>query len=547
MMQLRNNRLAGSRILVLSMLLVALTAAFIVLAAAAQLATPAVAATTFAVDRNDDPDPATANACTDAANDCSLRGAIVAANAAAGADDVTVPAGTYTLTREGAFEEAASTGDLDITGELTIAGAGARATSVVGGPAPFEDRIFDNQSGAKTSMSGLSIAGGNVGAYEGGGIRNQGDLTLDGMTVKDNTAGSGGGIDSRNGDLTLDGVTVEGNTATTTGFGGGVYSERGTLNITDSTVSSNSAKEIGGGVYHLSGLVNITNTTVSGNKAAQLGGGVVVSSATMNVLNSTIASNASGGVGGGIFTGGPGSTVVVKNTIVAGNTLNNCDNDQFGGAIVSQGNNISSDDSCSFTQSTDKPNTNPRLGPLQDKGGPTDTRALLAGSPAIDAGANAACPTTDQRGAKRPQNGDKNGSAICDIGAFEKKDLTPPKVTATVPTAGKTGVKRNANLKVTFSEQMNRATLTKSTFKLFKVNPNGTTTQVTNVTVSPAADGPKAVLNPFGTTSTLLAANTRYRAVVTTGAKDLAGNGLDQNRTATGSQSMVWTFTTGSS
>jgi hypothetical protein len=148
---------------------------------------------------------------------------------------------------------------------------------------------------------------------------------------------------------------------------------------------------------------------------------------------------------------------------------------------------------------------------------------------------------------RRPQNGDGNTSAVCDVGAFERNDLTPPKVTTTVPSAGKTGVKRNTNLTATFSEQMDRSSLTKSPFKLFKVNSNGTTTQVTNVTVSSTTDGLKAVLNPFGTSSTVLAANSRYRAVLTTGAKDFAGNGLDQNSTATGSQSIVWTFTTGTS
>lgn len=91
---------------------------------------PAHAATTFAVDRNDDPDPTTAKACTDTTpNDCSLRGTIVAANA--GADTITVPASAthYTLSRAGSGEDAASTGDLDITDELTITGAGARTTS----------------------------------------------------------------------------------------------------------------------------------------------------------------------------------------------------------------------------------------------------------------------------------------------------------------------------------------------------------------------------------------------------------------------------------
>ena len=90
---------------------------------------------------------------------------------------------------------------------------------------------------------------------------------------------------------------------------------------------------------------------------------------------------------------------------------------------------------------------------------------------------------------------------------------------------------------------MSPASITKSTFKLYKVTSSGST-QVTNVTVTLSSDGLKATLNPYGTSSTLLAANTRYKAVVTTGAKDLAGNVLDQSSTTAGNQQKAWTFTT---
>jgi trimeric autotransporter adhesin len=163
---------------------------------------PALAAP-FAVDRNDDPDPTTVSACSAAADDCSLRGAIVAANAAAGADTITVPAGTYTLTRDGANEDAASTGDLDVTEDLTIIGTGARATSVLGGAAPFDDRIFEFRPGfseepaVTATIIGLTITGGKAGGGGGGGVKNRGDLTLERVAVKGNTSnpdGIGGGI-----------------------------------------------------------------------------------------------------------------------------------------------------------------------------------------------------------------------------------------------------------------------------------------------------------------------------------------------------------------
>ena len=128
---------------------------------------------------------------------------------------------------------------------------------------------------------------------------------------------------------------------------------------------------------------------------------------------------------------------------------------------------------------------------------------------------------------------------------IETADTQAPKVTSTVPASNATGVKRNTNLTATFSEKMDPSTLTKSTFKLFKVNTDGSTTQITNVSVTPSTDGLKATLNPFGTSTTLLAKSTKYKAIVTTGAKDVAGNPLDQNPTTSGNQQMVWSFKTG--
>jgi hypothetical protein len=486
---------------------------------------PALAAP-FAVDRNDDPDPTKVSACTAVADDCSLRGAILTANAAAGADTITVPAGTYTLTRDGANEDAAATGDLDVTEDLTIIGTGARATSVAGGAAPFDDRIFEFRPGLSeepavtATITGLTITGGKAGGGGGGGVKNRGDLTLERVAVK-------------------------GNTSNPDGIGGGIFVDGGSLELIDSTVSGNSATSVGG-LLQQGGTANITNSTISSNHSApeQFGGGVAgLQGALVHILNSTIASNTSGRLGGGILTS-LGTTVLVKNTIVSGNTLDNCDTAQLGGAISSQGHNVSSDDTCNFTKPTDELNTNSRLGALANNGGPTDTRALLAGSPAVDAGNNAACPLRDQRGIAR-KDGDKNGTVTCDIGSFERNDLTAPQVTTTTPVAGKMGVKRNANLTATFSERMDGSTLNKATFKLFRVAPNGSTSQITNVTVSSSPDGLKATLNPFGTSLTALAANTKYKAVVTTAAKDLADNRLDQNRNQNGNQQKEWTFTSG--
>jgi hypothetical protein len=122
---------------------------------------------------------------------------------------------------------------------------------------------------------------------------------------------------------------------------------------------------------------------------------------------------------------------------------------------------------------------------------------------------------------------------------------TSPRVISTIPTAGATGVAPTSNITATFSEKMDPASITTSTFKLFRVNPDGTQTQIPNVTLSKSTDGLKATLNPFGSsTTTHLARGTKYKGVITTGARDVAGNPLDQIPTTNGLQMKAWTFTT---
>jgi hypothetical protein len=119
-----------------------------------------------------------------------------------------------------------------------------------------------------------------------------------------------------------------------------------------------------------------------------------------------------------------------------------------------------------------------------------------------------------------------------------KVDTTKPTVIGTTPLNRGANVGLSTNLTATFSEKMRTTSISKTTFKLYKVNSDGTQTQITNVAVSLSPDGLKATLNPFGvqTPTLLLARNTKYKGVVTTGAKDLAGNSLAQQKS--------WTFTT---
>jgi hypothetical protein len=166
--------------------------------------------------------------------------------------------------------------------------------------------------------------------------------------------------------------------------------------VTDTTVSGNASPAFrsdshGGGIANR-GRLTLTNVTVSQNRAPGGGG--------------------SPGTGGGIDNSFPGATVSVSNVILANNT-NATGPDNCSGSITSLGGNLSSDGTCPLTAGSDQVNTDPQLGPLQNNGGLTPTQALLTGSPAIEAGTNAGCPATDQRGVPRPQG------ARCDIGAYE--------------------------------------------------------------------------------------------------------------------------------
>ncbi|MFC2173393.1 choice-of-anchor Q domain-containing protein [Acidobacteriota bacterium] len=350
--------------------------------------------------------------------DCSLREAIEASNNNAGFDTVILPAGTYVLSLAGAGEDANQTGDLDITDDLFIEGAGQSSTVI---DADGIDRVLDILNGMVEILD-VTITGGDgtVDNVEGGGIANDDTLTLRRCTVAENQADGGGGIEN-NGDLTLIDSTVSNNTAISADGGG--IGNNATMTLNRVTLSGNDATpggEEGGGIStsHFSAAVSLTNCTLSGNQAGA-GGGIAIGSGVVQMLNCTIADN--------IAIEGPGvhnrSTLSFEptNTIVADGCSSAVD-------TVSGGGNMEAGDTCGFTDTSDQANVGAaalNLGPLADNGGFTRTHALLLGSAAIDSALNNACPAEDQRDIMRPIDGDGDMVAICDIGAYEAESLAP--------------------------------------------------------------------------------------------------------------------------
>ena len=312
---------------------------------------------------------------------------------------------------------------------LNIIGSGAKTTIIDG--RGIGSVIFSSQRDVTVSRVTLRNGGGDF----GGGVGDGGNVynCFATLTIKDSilTGGSvrrGQGNDGYGGaiyncpgsTLTIINSTITRNTAEE---GGGICNG-GYLTIVNSTFSGNIARNHKGGGIRNYGTAIITNSTISGNRASSVGGGIhngglFGPSGTVLIINSTLSQNI-GVDGGGIFSDKNGTKVALRNTIVANNTGRDCH-----GIMTSDGYNLSSDESCEFNSTGDLNNTDPNLSPLQRNGGPTETMALLPGSPAIDSGNPDGCTDsrghllkTDQRDMPRP---DKEDSGGCDRGAYERQ------------------------------------------------------------------------------------------------------------------------------
>jgi hypothetical protein len=363
----------------------------VVAVVAGLLALPAAASADVTVNvATDNVSPGT---CDPAPGDCTLREALTQTP---GGEVVIVPARPYVLADS-----------ITINSTHTLRGAGARTTTI-SLQTGVDDRVFFLDD-ATITISGVTITGGN------------------------NTTGPGGGIFvNSSAALNLSDSAVVGNVADR---GGGIYS-LAPLDIKRSLIADNQAlggsdSAFGGGIEVANGTATLENTTVTGNEALSeidngvtgRGGGIYTSS-DLDLHNVTIAGNEAGvgerGAGGGLFQdfGSTDHRTVATNVLIARNFGYNC----WGTATNQiQATNSLSDEavtqdqlgpSCNTTLPTNLLVADTRLGGLANNGGPTNTMALLAGSPGIDAG-GAPCPATDQRGSSRPRG------ARCDIGAYE--------------------------------------------------------------------------------------------------------------------------------
>lgn len=374
--------------------------------------------------------------------DCSLREAVGASNTTPGA--VLIPAGNYALTLSGSGENNNATGDIDVRQGMGLYGAGSASTALDGNHSDRVLHIDPSDIAAYTvALADLAIVNGNT-AADGGGIASSGTnvLTADfahlgRVRIANNrsTANRGGG-GAFNADVWFDECLIENNQASSVGGGlsfSGSTATEVRARVQRSTVSNNLSTDSvtgGGGVFSSTLSTLIDSSTVSGNRANAGGGGVLVNNANFAIADSTVAGNNAdndgngSGQGGGLRYQGSILLLATSNAILTANTQGTApgtpsDCSVSGVPTVQTSYTmVTAPGNCTFSGTGDTTVANVALGPLGDNGGRTPTHAPVEGSPAIDSGP-ATCLPEDQRGVKRPQDGDGNGTQICDRGAVE--------------------------------------------------------------------------------------------------------------------------------
>lgn len=418
-------------------------------------------------------------ACTD---DCSLREAIYQANLSPGADRIELLPGTYTLSladpgwnpdeEPDPDEDVGVRGDLDISGELTIVGDRYTSTFIQG----VSDRLIEVLPGARFNLRNLSLRGGRADTY-GGAMRNDGEAVIAFVGFYDNRATPGiqgkGGAIANFGDLNLSFSLFRDNNSNGdegfSGQGGAIYN-LGTLFVRDShfqgnSVTDNDVDYAHGGALYNEGLADVARSSFVGNLAGQYAGGgggaAIVNNqrGVLQLVNSTVSGNFGTDTNGVIANGLSGfspsgaeaqmllshvtlagneglglsnlGSLTLRNSIIVGNRLNqvpmNCSSQGVSyralGLMVGSDvstcpqSNVTVEDEQVFSEVLYAGLSTTRV----DNGnGPgTQYYALRKGSPAVDTGLGS-CTSHDQRGAPRPRDGDRNGTSICDLGAYER-------------------------------------------------------------------------------------------------------------------------------
>ncbi|WP_448337659.1 beta strand repeat-containing protein [Chloroflexus aurantiacus] len=451
--------------------------------------------------------------------------------------------GTLSVINSTFFANAALYGaGIDNTGTLTITNStfSNNAASTAGG-------IYN----AGTLTITNSSFSNNAATTSGGGISNDtnGTLTITNSTLSNNTADYGAGIyNDTNGTLTITNSTLSNNIASNSG--GGMYNS-GTLTITNSTFSTNQTGAFDGGGIYNQGALTIANSTFSNNTATN-GGGIYNANA-LTVTNSTFAGNAVSSSGGGIYNdtvgtlaitnstfshngapngGGIGSTgtLMLNNTIIANSIGGDCR-----GSVASADHNLIENTGTNACNLTNGVNGNiigqdPNLGTL------TGTPAyfpLNTDSPAIDKGSNAICTAApvnnqSQNGVTRPQDGNGDSSATCDIGAYEL-DVTPPTVTSITRADPNPTSAASVSFTVTFSEAVTGVESSD-----FSLTTAGSLSGVSITGVSGASSSYTVTVNT-GTGSGTLRLDVPATATIT----DLTGNALSGLPFITGESYLV--------
>jgi CSLREA domain-containing protein len=496
-------------------------------------------------------------------NGCTLREAIEVANAQAGAELIVFDSA---LTASGPVTISLLSALPDLASDMIISGPDTNVITVernrVPGTPAF--RIFTVNSGKTITISGLGISngivfGGSIPAGYGGGIYNDGSLTLINVAVTGNASSGGGpggaGAIYNHATLTLTNSLVSANTSGSSGVAG-IISE-GPLTLTNSTVSNNITTGSVGGILN-NGTSTITNSTISGNSAFSAGGifnfgtltifnSLISGNSTINsgdgagimnnaratIFNTTISGNSSSGSGGGIFNnpvplsfinlinctvtnntanassnaGGGGiynpGTINIRNTIVANNTINNGTGPDVLGTYNSQGHNLvgKRDGSSGFGAVGDQFGSglfplDAHLGPLTNNGGPTQTHALLASSIALDGGDNCVTDNTCV-----PANGFSLNTDQRSTGFARKVDGPDADTTATVDIGA---FEAQVSLSDLADQTINEDTLLSLPFNVGGLaNITGVTATSSNTALVPN-NSPNISISGSGATRTLL-------------------------------------------